>query len=56
MSESALFDEWPERYEQWFQTPIGKLVLQFEGQLVQELLNPARGETILDVEIGRAHV
>ena len=25
---SRLFDEWPEKYDQWFETPIGALVKQ----------------------------
>ncbi|GAJ22450.1 unnamed protein product, partial [marine sediment metagenome] len=29
MTEKELFDEWPERYDQWFTTPIGKMVKNF---------------------------
>lgn len=52
MSETELFDEWPERYEEWFSAPIGKLVLKFESELVSEFLAPAWGETILDAGCG----
>ncbi|MFC1942698.1 class I SAM-dependent methyltransferase [Chloroflexota bacterium] len=47
-----LFDEWPERYDQWFKTPIGKLVKEIEGELIYKLLNPAPGEKILDAGCG----
>ena len=52
MADTALFDAWPERYEQWFQTPIGELVLKYESDLIQELLRPAAGELILDTGCG----
>ena len=48
----ALFDEWPERYEQWFATPIGKLVKKVEQETVNDLLDPKQGEKILDVGCG----
>jgi hypothetical protein len=31
MVEKELFDEWPERYNQWFMTPIGKLIKKIEA-------------------------
>ena len=52
MAERALFDEWPERYEQWFTTPIGELVRQVEGGLIEKMLAPARAESILDAGCG----
>jgi ubiquinone/menaquinone biosynthesis C-methylase UbiE len=52
MAEKTIFDEWPDRYDKWFSTPIGKLVRQVEGKLVNELLQPARGEKILDAGCG----
>lgn len=53
MSESdQLFDPWPERYDQWFTTPVGSLVKRFEAQLILDLLRPAPGETILDAGCG----
>jgi ubiquinone/menaquinone biosynthesis C-methylase UbiE len=48
----GLFDDWPERYDQWFETPIGELVREYEAKLLQELLDPQPGEFILDVGCG----
>ncbi len=47
-----IFDEWPERYEQWFNTPIGKLVKEKEGELVFRMLDLRQGEKILDAGCG----
>ena len=47
-----LFDEWPEKYDQWFETPIGALVKKYENELLLDLLQPRRGEMILDVGCG----
>jgi ubiquinone/menaquinone biosynthesis C-methylase UbiE len=47
-----LFDEWPERYDRWFETPVGKAVLQYECELILDLLRPVRGERILDAGSG----
>jgi len=47
-----LFDDWPERYEQWFTTPIGKLVKETEFELVHELLDIRSGEKLLDAGCG----
>lgn len=52
MAEKALFDEWPERYDQWFTTPIGKLVKEVEGELISHLLAPRPGEKVLDAGCG----
>ena len=46
------FDEWPEKYDQWFDTPIGRLIRQYEGGLTVKMLEPAHGETILDAGCG----
>jgi len=51
-ADMAIFDEWPERYDHWFTTPIGKLVRKVEGELINELLRPAAGEKILDAGCG----
>jgi hypothetical protein len=29
-----LFDHWPEKYDQWFTTPIGTLVKEYEGDSI----------------------
>ncbi len=49
---NQLFDEWPERYDRWFATPIGALVKRYEIRLILDLLKPAPGETILDAGCG----
>ena len=52
MEDKELFDEWPERYDRWFTTPIGKLVREIEGELVIDFLRPGAGEKILDAGCG----
>jgi ubiquinone/menaquinone biosynthesis C-methylase UbiE len=52
MSRKQLFDDWPERYDRWFETQIGKAVLKYETELILELLRPGRGERILDAGSG----
>ena len=47
-----LFDKWPEKYDQWFETPIGALVKTYENELLLDLLQPRPGEMILDVGCG----
>jgi len=49
---SKLFDEWPEKYDQWFETPIGALVKKYENELLLDLLEPRPQELILDVGCG----
>jgi len=52
MKTEKLFDDWPERYDGWFQTPIGKRVIACERAIVHELFRPAPAETILDAGCG----
>ena len=52
MSGKQLFDDWPERYDRWFETPVGKAVLKYETELILELLRPGQGERILDAGSG----
>ena len=52
MATKKLFDDWPERYDQWFTTPIGRIVKEFEGSLINDLLSPGPGEKILDAGCG----
>jgi ubiquinone/menaquinone biosynthesis C-methylase UbiE len=47
-----LFDEWPEKYDRWFETPIGALVKKYENELLLNLLQPGPQEMILDVGCG----
>jgi ubiquinone/menaquinone biosynthesis C-methylase UbiE len=52
MPNKMLFDDWPERYEEWFATPIGRLVKDTECRLILEMLHPDAGEKILDAGCG----
>jgi ubiquinone/menaquinone biosynthesis C-methylase UbiE len=52
VNKTQVFDDWPEKYDQWFETPIGRLIRQYEGELILEMLKPGRGERILDVGCG----
>ena len=47
-----IFDAWPEKYDQWFNTPIGRLIKGYENDLIFRMLTPSRGETILDAGCG----
>jgi ubiquinone/menaquinone biosynthesis C-methylase UbiE len=49
---TQLFDEWPDQYDRWFETPIGSLVKDCEMRLVKELLAPQTGEFIVDAGCG----
>lgn len=49
---AEIFDNWPEKYDQWFETPIGRVVRENESQLLLELVCPGHGEKILDVGCG----
>jgi ubiquinone/menaquinone biosynthesis C-methylase UbiE len=45
---NQLFDEWPDQYDRWFETPIGLVVKTCESSLIKEFLMPLPGETIVD--------
>ena len=47
-----IFDDWPERYDNWFETPIGKVIKEFEVNLTMDMLKPASGQYILDAGCG----
>ncbi len=47
-----LFDDWPDRYDQWFLTPIGRVIKASEAEVLLDLLAPQDGERILDVGCG----
>ena len=47
-----IFDEWPEKYDQWFETPIGSIVRKYEIDLMLDFLKPAPGEIVLDAGCG----
>ena len=52
MSGPQTFDDWPEKYEQWFTTPMGRLIRKFEGDLILDLLQPSTGDRVLDAGCG----
>ena len=47
-----IFDDWPERYDNWFKTPIGSLIKKFEVDLTMDMLKPSSGQYILDAGCG----
>jgi ubiquinone/menaquinone biosynthesis C-methylase UbiE len=49
---AEIFNEWPEKYDQWFETPIGRLVKEYENKLVLDMLRPKHGDKILDAGCG----
>lgn len=51
-TQNKLFDKWPDRYDQWFQTPVGALVKHYESALLLDLVQPRPGEMILDAGCG----
>ena len=51
-AQNRLFDRWPVKYDQWFQTPIGELVKRYESSLLLEMLQPQQIDYILDVGCG----
>jgi ubiquinone/menaquinone biosynthesis C-methylase UbiE len=52
MKKEQHFDKWPHKYDQWFETPIGKLVQDFEGEILYNFILPKPGEVILDAGCG----
>jgi ubiquinone/menaquinone biosynthesis C-methylase UbiE len=49
---AEIFDRWPEKYDEWFETAMGRLVKSYEGQLVLSMLRPSHNEFILDAGCG----
>jgi ubiquinone/menaquinone biosynthesis C-methylase UbiE len=49
---SEIFDDWAEKYDLWFETPMGKLIRGYESKLVLRMLAPGPGEVILDAGCG----
>jgi len=52
MDKPELFDEWPEKYDAWFTTPVGLLVKEYESELFLSHLRPRPDEFILDAGCG----
>jgi ubiquinone/menaquinone biosynthesis C-methylase UbiE len=48
----GLFDERVDVYDDWFSTPIGRLVKEYETALILEFLRPSKGDAILDAGCG----
>lgn len=49
---AKIFDDWPEKYDLWFETPLGRLIRGYESELVLRMLMPGAGEVILDAGCG----
>jgi ubiquinone/menaquinone biosynthesis C-methylase UbiE len=49
---AEIFDDWPDKYDQWFSTPIGSLVKQTESELLLRMVSPLPGERVLDAGCG----
>ncbi len=47
-----IFDTWVDRYEKWFDRPLGRAVLGAEQNLVASLLKPSAGQRVLDLGCG----
>ncbi len=48
----ALFDTWTEKYDNWFETPVGQHVKKYELELLLEQLMVQKGDLILDAGCG----
>ena len=51
-ADGKLFDQFPDQYDRWFDTPIGALVKKCEDELLSDLSQPRPGDRILDVGCG----
>jgi ubiquinone/menaquinone biosynthesis C-methylase UbiE len=49
---AEIFDHWPEKYDQWFETPLGRLIKAYEAELILNMLLPGHGDFILDAGCG----
>ena len=49
---AEIFDHWAEKYDQWFETPMGRLIKGYESKLILKMLAPGPGELILDAGCG----
>ncbi len=49
---AEIFDDWPEKYDLWFETPLGRLIKGYESKLVLRMLMPDPDDVILDAGCG----
>jgi len=49
---AEIFDHWVKKYDQWFETPMGRLIKGYESKLIFRMLAPEPGELILDAGCG----
>ena len=49
---AEIFDDWPEKYDLWFETPLGRLIKGYESTLLLKMLKPEQEEMILDAGCG----
>lgn len=49
---AEIFDDWSEKYDLWFETPMGRLIKGYESELILRMLTPDPGEVILDAGCG----
>jgi ubiquinone/menaquinone biosynthesis C-methylase UbiE len=49
---AEIFDHWAKKYDQWFETPMGRLIKGYESKLIFRMLAPEPGELILDAGCG----
>ena len=52
MKKEKVFDQWPDKYDAWFRTPIGQLIRKYESELIFRMLAPSSEERILDAGCG----
>ncbi len=49
---AQIFNDWPEKYDLWFETPLGRLIKGYESKLLLKMLKPNPGDVILDAGCG----
>ena len=49
---TEIFADWAEKYDLWFETPMGRLIKGYEIKLVLRMLVPGPGDVILDAGCG----
>ena len=49
---AEIFDDWAEKYDLWFETPLGRLIKGYESKLILRMLAPTPKDVILDAGCG----